>query len=269
MANYWMHNGFLQVEGEKMSKSLGNFVTIHELLKDWPGEASRFKMLRTHYRQPIDWTVSGLAEAQKNLGYWYALHRRRASQGIAVRRRRSTRCSTILIRRRHCRAARIARRSRQRRRARAARLPEGERATAWPAADRPSVPQWAALRPMRAIAIERKQSASSLIERAQRRAQGEELQGSRPHPRRARRHGRRARRIPRTAPPGRSRDDGDGASQAGAAAVSAGGCAAAARNLPRQHRGADRRRLQRGAAGGLGLRRRRREGASATSSPAN
>jgi cysteinyl-tRNA synthetase len=56
MANYWMHNGFLQVEGEKMSKSLGNFITVHELLKDWPGEILRFQMLMSHYRQPIDWT---------------------------------------------------------------------------------------------------------------------------------------------------------------------------------------------------------------------
>jgi len=64
MANYWMHNGFLQVEGEKMSKSLGNFVTIHDLLADWPGEVIRFNMLRTHYRQPIDWTVRGLAESE-------------------------------------------------------------------------------------------------------------------------------------------------------------------------------------------------------------
>ena len=56
MANFWMHNGFLQVEGEKMSKSLGNFFTIRELLADWPGEVLRFNMLRTHYRQPIDWT---------------------------------------------------------------------------------------------------------------------------------------------------------------------------------------------------------------------
>jgi cysteinyl-tRNA synthetase len=56
MANYWMHNGFLQVEGEKMSKSLGNFFTIHDLLKEWPGEVLRFQMLMTHYRQPIDWT---------------------------------------------------------------------------------------------------------------------------------------------------------------------------------------------------------------------
>ncbi|MCF8478134.1 MAG: cysteine--tRNA ligase [Pseudolabrys sp.] len=71
MANYWMHNGFLQVEGEKMSKSLGNFLTIHELLADWPGEVLRFNMLRTHYRQPIDWTVKGLDESWKTLDDWY------------------------------------------------------------------------------------------------------------------------------------------------------------------------------------------------------
>jgi len=63
MANYWLHNGFLQVEGEKMSKSAGNFVTISDLLKDWPGEVIRFNMLRTHYRQPIDWTTAGLEES--------------------------------------------------------------------------------------------------------------------------------------------------------------------------------------------------------------
>ena len=73
MANFWMHNGFLQVEGEKMSKSLGNFVTIHELLKDWPGEVVRFTMLQTHYRQPMNWTLAGLREAQKNLEHWYWL----------------------------------------------------------------------------------------------------------------------------------------------------------------------------------------------------
>jgi cysteinyl-tRNA synthetase len=70
MANYWMHNGFLQVEGEKMSKSLGNFVTIHELLRDWPGEVVRLNMLRTHYRQPMDWTVKGLEESWKILAAW-------------------------------------------------------------------------------------------------------------------------------------------------------------------------------------------------------
>jgi cysteinyl-tRNA synthetase len=73
MANVWMHNGFLQVEGEKMSKSLGNFFTIHDLLKDWPGEVLRFNMLRTHYRQPIDWTAKGLEESEKTLDRWYEL----------------------------------------------------------------------------------------------------------------------------------------------------------------------------------------------------
>ena len=73
MANVWMHNGFLQVESEKMSKSLGNFFTIHDLLKDWPGEVLRFNMLRTHYRQPIDWTERGLEESAKTLDRWYGL----------------------------------------------------------------------------------------------------------------------------------------------------------------------------------------------------
>jgi cysteinyl-tRNA synthetase len=73
MASHWMHNGFLQVEGEKMSKSLGNFVTIRDLRKDWPGEVLRLAMLQTHYRQPISWTLAGLHEAQKNLDHWYAL----------------------------------------------------------------------------------------------------------------------------------------------------------------------------------------------------
>jgi len=77
MANIWMHNGFLQVEGEKMSKSLGNFVTINELLetdvfggRKWPGEVLRLAMLKTHYRQPIDWTVKALEEAEKTLQDW-------------------------------------------------------------------------------------------------------------------------------------------------------------------------------------------------------
>jgi cysteinyl-tRNA synthetase len=73
MANFWVHNGFLQVEGEKMAKSLGNFVTIRELLNDWPGDVLRLAMLQTHYRQPINWTMSGLIEAQKTLDHWYVL----------------------------------------------------------------------------------------------------------------------------------------------------------------------------------------------------
>ena len=76
MANYWMHNGFLQVEGAKMSKSLGNFITVRELREGWngyawPGEALRFNMLRTSYRQPIDWTFEGLDESHKILWDWY------------------------------------------------------------------------------------------------------------------------------------------------------------------------------------------------------
>jgi len=73
LARYWLHNGFLNVEGEKMSKSLGNFVTIHELLEDWPGEVLRFNMLRSHYRQPMDWTVAGMNESWKTLEKWYAV----------------------------------------------------------------------------------------------------------------------------------------------------------------------------------------------------
>jgi cysteinyl-tRNA synthetase len=72
LARVWMHNGFLNVEGEKMSKSLGNFVTIRELLADWPGDVLRLNMLRTHYRQPIDWTVQGMKESWSILDRWYA-----------------------------------------------------------------------------------------------------------------------------------------------------------------------------------------------------
>ena len=70
MANYWMHNGFLQVEGEKMSKSLGNFVTIRELIERLPGDVVRLQMLMTHYRQPIDWTETGSQLAMNELEEW-------------------------------------------------------------------------------------------------------------------------------------------------------------------------------------------------------
>jgi cysteinyl-tRNA synthetase len=73
MANTWMHNGFLQVEGEKMSKSLGNFFTIRDLLADWPGEVLRFQMLMTHYHQPIDWTRSGAEQAAVALDTFHHL----------------------------------------------------------------------------------------------------------------------------------------------------------------------------------------------------
>ena len=78
MANIWMHNGFLQVEGRKMSKSEGNFVTIHELLETekfggrrWPGEVLRLAMLMTHYREPIDFSVRKLEEAASIMGKWH------------------------------------------------------------------------------------------------------------------------------------------------------------------------------------------------------
>ncbi|OAP40611.1 cysteine--tRNA ligase [Sinorhizobium glycinis] len=77
MANVWMHNGFLQVEGRKMSKSEGNFVTIYELLhtetfggRKWPGEVLRLAMLMTHYREPIDFSIKRLEEAEHLLSRW-------------------------------------------------------------------------------------------------------------------------------------------------------------------------------------------------------
>jgi cysteinyl-tRNA synthetase len=73
MARLWMHNGFLQVEGRKMAKSEGNFITIRELLNDWPGEVLRFSMLRSHYRQPMDWTIRSLEESLGMLKNFYAM----------------------------------------------------------------------------------------------------------------------------------------------------------------------------------------------------
>ncbi|CAN7237896.1 MULTISPECIES: cysteine--tRNA ligase [Ensifer] len=77
MANVWMHNGFLQVEGRKMSKSEGNFVTIYELLhtekfggRKWPGDVLRLAMLMTHYREPIDFSIKRLEEAEHLLSKW-------------------------------------------------------------------------------------------------------------------------------------------------------------------------------------------------------
>lgn len=87
MANVWMHNGFLQVEGRKMSKSEGNFVTIYELLhtekfggRKWPGEVLRLAMLMTHYREPIDFSIKRLEEAERLLAKWPAV---KESGGVA------------------------------------------------------------------------------------------------------------------------------------------------------------------------------------------
>ncbi|MFQ5626185.1 MAG: cysteine--tRNA ligase [Methyloligellaceae bacterium] len=80
MAQLWMHNGYLQVEGRKMAKSEGNFITIHDLLETtafggqkWHGLVLRLAMLMTHYRQPIDWTSDRLFEARSNLYDWNLL----------------------------------------------------------------------------------------------------------------------------------------------------------------------------------------------------
>lgn len=71
MAKYWMHNGWLMVEGEKMSKSLGNFIVLHDLLDEFPGEAIRLALLSAHYRQPLDFTREGLRQAKATLDRWY------------------------------------------------------------------------------------------------------------------------------------------------------------------------------------------------------
>ena len=77
MATYWMHNGFLNISGEKMSKSLGNFFTVHELLDQFPGEAIRLLLLSAQYRQPLDFTDEGLTQAKATLDRWYGALRGR------------------------------------------------------------------------------------------------------------------------------------------------------------------------------------------------
>ncbi|MDP5216368.1 cysteine--tRNA ligase [Ruegeria sp. 2205SS24-7] len=73
-ARYWLHNEMLQVEGKKMSKSLGNFFTVRDLLdKGVPGEVIRFVFLQTHYRKPMDWTEKKAREAEGTLRKWRAL----------------------------------------------------------------------------------------------------------------------------------------------------------------------------------------------------
>ncbi|MEQ9115288.1 MAG: cysteine--tRNA ligase [Rickettsiales bacterium] len=71
-ARYWVHNGFLTVNGEKMSKSLGNFITVNDLKKfdDINGESIRLFFLLTHYRKPLNWTKKGLDDAAKSLSYF-------------------------------------------------------------------------------------------------------------------------------------------------------------------------------------------------------
>jgi cysteinyl-tRNA synthetase len=81
-ARYWLHNEMLQVEGKKMSKSLGNFFTVRDLLEQGvPGEVIRFVMLGTHYGKPMDWTEKKRAEAEATLRKWRALAEGAEDQG--------------------------------------------------------------------------------------------------------------------------------------------------------------------------------------------
>jgi cysteinyl-tRNA synthetase len=70
-AKYWVHNGFLTVNGEKMSKSLGNFLLAHDLIEKYPGETLRLTLLGAHYRQPLDWSDGALNQSQKQLDTFY------------------------------------------------------------------------------------------------------------------------------------------------------------------------------------------------------
>jgi len=76
MANYWLHNGFLNMGSDKMSKSLGNVALIHDLLKDWPGEVLRCALLTAHYRAPLTWNADLLTKTRRSLDRIYGVLRR-------------------------------------------------------------------------------------------------------------------------------------------------------------------------------------------------
>ena len=73
--SHWVHNGFVTVEGRKMSKSLGNVLLVRDLLDEAPGEAIRFALLGAHYRQPLDWSADGLIQAKRGLDRLYGVLR--------------------------------------------------------------------------------------------------------------------------------------------------------------------------------------------------
>jgi cysteinyl-tRNA synthetase len=77
-ANYWLHNGFLNMGSEKMSKSLGNVQLVHDLVKTWPGEALRWALLSAHYRQPLTWNDEVIEQARGSLDKLYGVLRRTA-----------------------------------------------------------------------------------------------------------------------------------------------------------------------------------------------
>ena len=71
MARFWMHNGYVTVDGEKMAKSAGNFTTVGDVLAEYPGEALRYALLSAHYRAPMDFSIKGVAEARSALDGLY------------------------------------------------------------------------------------------------------------------------------------------------------------------------------------------------------
>ena len=83
-ARYWMHNGFVTVDREKMSKSLGNTLVVHDLLERHPGEALRYVLLSAHYRQPLDWSPEAIQQARRTLDRMYAVLRDAASRGATL-----------------------------------------------------------------------------------------------------------------------------------------------------------------------------------------
>ena len=72
-ANYWVHNGYITLDGNKMSKSTGNFFTLKEVLRKFPGEAVRLALMGVHYRKPLDWSFEAVDLARQNLDKWYRM----------------------------------------------------------------------------------------------------------------------------------------------------------------------------------------------------
>jgi cysteinyl-tRNA synthetase len=82
-ANYWVHNGFLTMKNDKMSKSVGNIVTINDVLKSHNGQTIRLALLSAHYKQPLDWSTELLEQSKKNLDKWYKFYSEKTSAKIS------------------------------------------------------------------------------------------------------------------------------------------------------------------------------------------
>ena len=85
-AKYWMHNGYVTVDGKKMSKSDGNFVTINNLKNDFNGQIVRLSILGTHYRQPLDWNLKILETNKKILENWYSLYNKAKNGDVEAKK---------------------------------------------------------------------------------------------------------------------------------------------------------------------------------------